>query len=165
MNLHVQISWQAQHFVTTHTETSPEFVAGTALCEPPCSVRDSCCCVVGGGRRWSPVRSSIVIRVFHLFLDVQISWQAQHFVNLHVQISWQAQHFVTTHTETSPEFVAGTALCEPPCSIRGSGCCVVGGGRRWSPVRSSIVIRVFTGFLTCRFRGNSPTPLSHPSVV
>ena len=32
----------------------------------------------------------------------------------HVQISWQAQHFGTTHAETSPEFVAGTALCEPP---------------------------------------------------
>ena len=29
---------------------------------------------------------------FHLFLEVQNSWQAQHFVNLHVQISWQAQH-------------------------------------------------------------------------
>ena len=26
-------------------------------------------------------------------LDVQISWQAQHFVNLHVQISWQVQYF------------------------------------------------------------------------
>ena len=26
--------------------------------------------------------------------EVQISWQAQHFVNLDVQILWQAQHFV-----------------------------------------------------------------------
>ena len=34
---------------------------------------------------------------FHLFLDVQMSWQAQHFVNLHVQIPWQAQHFVNLH--------------------------------------------------------------------
>ena len=25
---------------------------------------------------------------------LQISWQAQHFVNLEVQISWQARHFV-----------------------------------------------------------------------
>ena len=28
-------------------------------------------------------------------LEVQISGQAQHFVNLHVQITWQAQHFVS----------------------------------------------------------------------
>ena len=25
-------------------------------------------------------------------LEVQISWQAQHFVNLHVQMSWQVQY-------------------------------------------------------------------------
>ena len=31
---------------------------------------------------------------FVVNLEVQISWQAQHFVNLRVQISWQAQHFV-----------------------------------------------------------------------
>ena len=37
---------------------------------------------------------------FHLFLEVQISWQAQHFVNLHAQISWQAQHFVNLHAQT-----------------------------------------------------------------
>ena len=24
----------------------------------------------------------------HLFLEVKISWQVQHFVNLHVQMSW-----------------------------------------------------------------------------
>ena len=120
-----------------------EIVAGAALCEPPCSVRGCGCCVVCGCRRlsavvcgcrrWSPVRSSIV----------QNSWQAQHFVNLHAQSSWQAQHFVTAHTETSPEFVAGAALCEPPCSVRGCGRCVVcgclqlsavvGGGRRSVP--------------------------------
>ena len=38
---------------------------------------------------------------FHLFLDVQMSWQAQHFVDLHVQISWQAQHFVNLHVQIS----------------------------------------------------------------
>ena len=38
---------------------------------------------------------------FHLFLEVQISWQAQHFVNLHAQISWQAQHFVNLHVQIS----------------------------------------------------------------
>ena len=34
-------------------------------------------------------------------LDVQISWQAQHFVNLHVQISWQAQYFVNLRVQIS----------------------------------------------------------------
>ena len=34
-------------------------------------------------------------------LHVQISWQVQHFVNLHVQISWQAQHFVNLHVQIS----------------------------------------------------------------
>ena len=38
---------------------------------------------------------------FHLFLEVPISWQAQHFVNLHVQISWQAQHFVNLQVQIS----------------------------------------------------------------
>ena len=51
----------------------------------------------------------------------------------HVQIAWQAQHFVTKHAETSPEFVAGAALCEPACSVRGCGCCVVCGCRRSVP--------------------------------
>ena len=34
-------------------------------------------------------------------LDVQIAWQAQHFVNLDVQISWQAQHFVNLDAQIS----------------------------------------------------------------
>ena len=34
-------------------------------------------------------------------LEVQISWQAQHFVNLHVQISWPVQHFVNHHVQIS----------------------------------------------------------------
>ena len=34
-------------------------------------------------------------------LEVQTSWQAQHFVNLEVQISWQAQHFVKRQARTS----------------------------------------------------------------
>ena len=90
VNLHVQISWQAQHFVNLHAQI-------------PCSVRGSGCCVVAGCRRWSPVRPSIVIIVIRgsLFLDVQMSLQAQHFVNLHVQISWQAQHFVNLHVQIS----------------------------------------------------------------
>ena len=36
-----------------------------------------------------------------LQLQVQISWQVQHFVNLHVQISWQAQHFANLHVQIS----------------------------------------------------------------
>ena len=40
-------------------------------------------------------------RTFHLFLEVQMSWQPQHFVNLHAQISWQAQHFVNLHAQIS----------------------------------------------------------------
>ena len=32
---------------------------------------------------------------------MQISWQVQHFVNLHVQISWQAQHFANLHVQIS----------------------------------------------------------------
>ena len=39
-------------------------------------------------------RSAGGICVLSAALDVQISWQAQHFVNLHAQISWQAQYFV-----------------------------------------------------------------------
>ena len=35
-----------------------------------------------------------------------MSWQAQHFVDLHVQISWQAQHCVNLEVQT----------CEPPCA-------------------------------------------------
>ena len=34
---------------------------------------------------------------FHLFFEVQISCQVQHFGNLHVQISWQVQHFGNLH--------------------------------------------------------------------
>ena len=69
------------------------------------------------------------------------------------------RHRQRSHTQRShtPEFVAGAALCEPPCSVRGCGCCVVCGCLRWSPVRPSIVIRVFTCFLTCRIRGRRST--------
>ena len=44
-------------------------------------------------------RPSIGIRGFTCFL--KISWQVQHFVNLHVQISWQAQHFVNLQVQIS----------------------------------------------------------------
>ena len=55
----------------------------------------------------------------YLFLDVQNSWQAQHFVNLHVQNSWQAQHFVNLHAPLEALAVALSA--------------VVAGGRRSVP--------------------------------
>ena len=53
---------------------------------------------------------------------MQISWQAQHFVNLHVQISWQAQQFCEP---PCADFVAGAALCEPPCAdfVAGAALC------------------------------------------
>ena len=34
-------------------------------------------------------------------LEVQISWQAQRFVNLTVQMSWQVQRFVTLKVQIS----------------------------------------------------------------
>ena len=34
-------------------------------------------------------------------LEVQTSWQAQHFLNLEVQISWQAKHFVNLEVPIS----------------------------------------------------------------
>ena len=39
--------------------------------------------------------------MFEFFLEVQISWQAQSFVNLHVLISCQAKHFVNLHVQIS----------------------------------------------------------------
>ena len=57
-------------------------------------------------------------------LHVQISWQAQHFVNLHVQSfvnldaqSWQAQRFANLHAQI---FVAGTALPTSTGKLRGT---------------------------------------------
>ena len=73
-------------------------------------------------------------------LDVQIAQQAQYVVNLHVQMSWQAQHFVNLHA--SPNLDG-----EAP---RNDGCEAVS---RHGRNRPSIVIRVFTCFLKCRFRG------------
>ena len=66
MFLDAQNSWQAQHF-DLHAPLEALAVALSAVVW------------------WSPVRPSIVIRVF-TFLDVQNSWQAQHFVNLHAPL-------------------------------------------------------------------------------
>ena len=96
------------------------------------------------------VRITLESFLFHLFLEAQISWQAQHFVNLHAQISWQAQHFanleaqiscqaqhfVNLHAQISWQaqhfvnlhaqaFVASAALCEAPCAdfVAGAAFC------------------------------------------
>ena len=63
---------------------------------------------------------------------------------LHVQNSWQAQHFVNLHAPL--EAALAVALSAVVCVCR-----------RWSPVRPSIVIRVFTCFLTRRVRGRRST--------
>ena len=103
-----------------------------------------------------------------MFLDAQMSWQAQHFVNLHVQISWQAQHFVNLHVQISwqaQQFVNlhvqitwqaqhFVKLHAPLEALAVALSPVVAGGRRSVP---SIVIRVSTCFLTRRCRGRRST--------
>ena len=82
-------------------------------------------------------------------LDAQIAWQAQYFVNLHAQISWQAQHLVNLHASpirTSTGKLRGT-------TVAGRSRAMVGHARN----RPSIVVRVFTCFLKCRFRGRHGT--------
>ena len=60
-----------------------------------------------------------------MFLEVKISWQVQHFVNLHVQISWQVQHFVYLHVQISWQAqhfvnlhvqISWQVICVPPCA-------------------------------------------------
>ena len=144
VKLHVQISWQAQYFVSLRAQIlwqaqhfaacqgvgctpwrrlgtgagCADFVAGAALCEPSGSD-------VRPGVGWAPA------------LDVQISWQAQHFVNLHVQISWQA----------------GAVLCEPPCAdlVAGTALCCLPRGRMYA--LASAGHRRWM----CRFRGRRST--------
>ena len=60
MNLEVQILWQGTALCESR---SAGFVAGAALCEPPCEIA------------WQAQ--------YFVNLHVQSSWQAQHFVNLH----------------------------------------------------------------------------------
>ena len=66
-----------------------------------------------------------------MFLDVQISWQAQHFVNLHEQISWQAQHFVNLHVQNSWQVQHCVNLHAPLEALAVAWLAVVGSGR-WS---------------------------------
>ena len=120
VNLHVQISWQAQHVLceppcadlvagTALREPScADFVAGTALCEPPCALCAALAACPGVGcTPWRWLGSGALLVAFACCvrrlllakgsdvrpgvgwapaLDVQISWQAQYFVNLGVQI-------------------------------------------------------------------------------
>ena len=70
-NLHAQISWQAQHFVNLHVQ------------------------ILWQAQHFVNLHAQISRQAQHFVnLHVQSSWQAQHFVNLHVQIAWQAQYFV-----------------------------------------------------------------------
>ena len=99
VNLRVQISWQAQHFVNLHVQLAKGSDVRPGVGWAPALPVAFACCVrrlllaqgsdVRPGVGWAPA------------LDVQISWQAQHFVNLHVQISWQAQYFVNLHVQIS----------------------------------------------------------------
>ena len=67
------------------------------------------------------------------FLDVQMSWQAQHFVKLHVQISWQAQHFVNLHVQMSWQAQHFVNLHAPLKALAVALSAVVAGGRRSVP--------------------------------
>ena len=52
-------------------------------------------------------------QVQHFNVHVQILWQVQHStLRTPMQIPWRVQHFVNIHAD----FVAGTALCAPPCA-------------------------------------------------
>ena len=85
MNLHVQISWQPQHFVNLHVQMSWQ------------------------AQHFVNLHAQISRQAQRFVnLHVQISWQAQHFVNFHAQISWQAQQFDCE--PRGADFVAGTTL-------------------------------------------------------
>ena len=78
LNLHAQMSWQAQHFVNVQVQISWQ------------------------AQHFVNLQVQISCHAQHFVnLHVQISWQAQHFVNLHVQISWQVQHFVNLQVQIS----------------------------------------------------------------
>ena len=117
VNLHVQISWQVQYkkrFREIADARNAVFFNRTGGFEPGKSssaerrLRD-------GLGSWSDHARIVPPLWLEFSLEVQISWQAQHFVNLHVQISWQvprfvnfevqiswqAQHFVKLHVQIS----------------------------------------------------------------
>ena len=63
--------------------------------------RNAVCETVSGHGRIILGIVPLRLRSFHLFLDAQMSWQAQQFVNLHAQITWHAQHFMNLHVQNS----------------------------------------------------------------
>ena len=138
--LQVQISRQARHFVNlyAHISWQADFVAGTALCEPPCAE------FVAGAALCEPQRADCMAGAALANLHAQISWQAQHFVNLHASPNLEGKLRGTTvarrsrvmsadHSRNpcikirgfSADFVAGTALCKPPCAdfVAGAALC------------------------------------------
>ena len=128
VNLHAQMSWQAQHFVNLdaalHASATCIFEGSLVRNaflkdsghEMPCLCvrnaspnldREAPTTVAGRSRAmagsWSDrFRSGTVVSGVRGVCQVlQISWQAQRFVNLNVQISWQAQHFVNLNVHIS----------------------------------------------------------------
>ena len=81
-SLEVQFSWQAQHFV------SPDVRVWGWAWSPGMS-----------GPKTKYSTSSLYRRLVNP--QVQISWQAEHFVNLEVQMSWRAQHLVSLQVQIS----------------------------------------------------------------
>ena len=167
MNLHVQISWQAQHFVNLHVQMSWQVQHFVNL-----HVQIS-----WQVQHFVNLHVQMSWQVQHFVnLHVQISWQAQHFVNLHVQISWQAQHFVHLHVQISWQAqykmrCGEIANARNAVFFNGTGGSEAGKSRSaerrvrdglgsfsdHSRNRPSIGIRVFTCFLKCRFRGRHST--------
>ena len=99
MNLHVQISWQAQHFVNLHVQISwqAQHPGSWKLRTGDFVVRG-----VSGeldDENWR-LCSATLVRGVSVELEAE-NWQVQHFVNLHVQISSQAQHFVSLEVQIS----------------------------------------------------------------
>ena len=89
MNLHVQISWQVQHFVYLHVQISWQ------------------------AQHIVNLHVQISWQVQHFVnLHVQMSWQVQHFVNLHAQISWQVQYKMRCGEIAKAVFFNGTGGSE-----------------------------------------------------
>ena len=148
MNLHAQISWQAQHFVHLHVQISWQV------------------------QHFANLHAQMSWYAQHFVnLHAQMSWQAQRFAHLHAQISWQAQYKMRCGEIAKARnaiFFNGTGGSEAGKSrsaerrLRdGLGSCW-DHARAWSESsvhwnRPSIGIRVFTCFLKCRFRGGRST--------
>ena len=139
MNLHAQISWQAQHFVNLHAQISWQ------------------------AQHFVNLHVQISWQAQHFVnLHVQSSWQAQHCVNFEVQISWQAQHKLRFREIADARNAAffnrkgGSEAGKSSFAERR----VRDGLGSWSGHarnRPSIVVGVFTCFLKCRIRGRHST--------